>query len=138
MRNTRGLTFVTVMIIVALVALFLRFAIELLISWNIAQDEANAEESLKLISTAIENYAEDHLGLYPGNLSALCESEPPYIEKAYTQLGTVKGYVFNCSVLDAGGYSCSAVPSRCHLTGKKIFRVTTGGSLSEEQCSQKD
>lgn len=134
MRSTRGLTFVTVMIIVALVALFLRFAIELLISWNITQGEANAEETLKLISTAIENYAEDHQGMYPGKLSALCESKPPYIEKAYIRMGTTKGYVFNCSVLDAGGYSCSAVPSRCRLTGKKLFRVTTGGSLSADLC----
>ena len=138
MRGNRGLSFVTVMIIIALVALFLRFSIELLMSWSISQDEDNAEETLKLISTAIENYAEDHLGMYPGNLSALCESEPPYIAKAYAHPGTAKGYVFNCSVLDAGGYSCSAVPSRCRLTGKRIFRVTTGGSMTVEPCSQKE
>jgi type II secretory pathway pseudopilin PulG len=138
MRRRRGMTFVTVMIVVALTALFLRFAIEQLIGWNIAQDESNARETLKLISTALENYAKDHMGGYPGNLTALYGSQPPYIEKSYAKMGTVKGYAFDCSVLDPGGYSCSASPSRCRLTGKTVFRVTTGGSMTADLCSPRE
>lgn len=138
MRKTNGLTFVTVMIIIAMFGLLMRFSIEQLIKWNIAQDEANAKDALKLVSTALENYAEDHLGMYPGNLSALCESEPPYIDKTYTQMGAQKGYVFGCRVMEANGYSCSATPARCGLTGKTIYRVTTGGSLTAEGCGPKE
>jgi hypothetical protein len=134
MRGRSGLTFVAVMISIALGAFFLRFAIEHFIDWTISQDESNAQESLKLISTAFENYAKDHLGMYPANLSTLWRSEPPYIAKGYTQMGTLKGYSFQCSVLDSGGYACSALPSRCRLTGNRIFRVTTGGSMATENC----
>ncbi|MGE5308846.1 MAG: hypothetical protein ACM3OC_07170 [Deltaproteobacteria bacterium] len=134
MRRSAGLTFVTIMIIIALAGLALRFSIEHLILWNIAQDEANAKDTLRLVSTALENYAEDHLGMYPGNLSALFESEPPYIDRAYTQMGTQKGYVFDCRITEANGYSCTASPSRCRLTGTAIYRVTTGGSITAEVC----
>jgi hypothetical protein len=136
--KTKGLTFVTIMIMVALLGLILRLSIEQLIRWNIVQNEANAKDTLKLVSIAVENYAEDHLGTYPVNLTALCESEPPYIDKSYTQMGSAKGYAFECSVLDATGYSCSAVPLKCKVTGKTTYRVTTGGSMISESCSQKE
>ena len=135
-RN-RGVSFVTVMIIAALVALALRFAVEQLIAWSIAQNEANAVDTLKLISTAIENYAGDHLGLYPTNLTALCESKPSYIDRSYTKLTAVKGYVFDCPVLDPTGYACEASPLRCTMTGRTVFRITTGGSLIDGKCGRK-
>jgi hypothetical protein len=84
--SRKGMTFVTLMLMMAVAALFLRFAIEQLIWWNLAQDEANAKETLRMISTAVENYAKDHMGAYPVNLSALYESKPVYIEKAYVRM----------------------------------------------------
>ena len=138
MNKGKGMTFLALMIVVAIAGLFLRFAIEQFIAWNIGQGEANAQDTLKLVSTAIENYAEDHLGMYPLNLSALCQSEPPYIDKAYTQMGVSKGYLFECSVMEQSGYSCYATPVRCKLTGKNIYRVTTGGSMISEECTAKE
>lgn len=126
------------MIIVALTALLLRFSIEQLLQWNTAQNDANAQETLKLLSTALENYAKDHQGAYPLKLAALSEAKPPYIGRPYAQMGTARGYRFECSALDAGGYSCSAVPVRCRITGNAKYRVTTGGSMTIDVCNPKE
>lgn len=133
----RGFSFVTAMIMAALIALAVRFAAEQFIAWSISQNEANAVDTLKLISTAIENYAGDHLGLYPTNLTALCESKPAYIERSYTKLSAAKGYVFECPVLDPTGYACQASPLRCKTTGKTVYRITTGGSRTDQDCGRK-
>jgi hypothetical protein len=40
--------------------------------------------------------------------------------------------------LEASGYTCSASPSRCNLSGKKTFTITTGQVLSAEECGKKE
>jgi len=65
MRNIRGKSFITIMIVIAISALLLRIAIDRLIKINIAQNESNAQGTLKLISAALENYAKDHSGAIP-------------------------------------------------------------------------
>jgi type II secretory pathway pseudopilin PulG len=135
MYNAKARSFLTVIIIIAFIALFLRFSSVQLIKWTIDQNEANAQETLKLVSTALELYAKDHMGLYPQNLNALVQSKPVYINNEYIEEpGRRKGYIFSCSRLEKSSYSCSQSPSICGLTGKKIFTVTTGGSLSTEEC----
>jgi type II secretory pathway pseudopilin PulG len=134
-NNTKARSFLTVIIIIAFVALFLRFSSVQIIKWTIDQNEANAQESLKLVSTALELYAKDHMGMYPQTLNVLIQSKQAYINKEYiAESGTRKGYVFACSRLEQSGYSCSANPRVCGLTGKKVFSVTTGGSWATEEC----
>jgi type II secretory pathway pseudopilin PulG len=138
MGNVRARSFVVIMIVISLVALILRVAIVQFVNFNITQNEAAALETLKLLSTAIENYAKDHMGVFPTSLEALVQSSPAYIEKEYISLSYEKGYNFNCLRLESSGYTCSASPSRCKITGKKAFTITTGQVLSSEECGKKE
>ena len=138
MKEEKGLSFVAIMIIIALTSLFLRFAVDQLIKVSIAQNEANAQETLKLLSVALENYAKDHLGVYPAAISELTISNPPYLDKDYTNESFLKGYDYSCSRIESSGYSCFAMPTRCKLTGNNNFVITTGGSLTSEDCAKKE
>jgi hypothetical protein len=136
MGNRKARSFVVIMIVISLTALILRIAIVQFVNFTIVQNEASALETLKLLSTAIENYAKDHLGVFPTSLEALVQSSPPYIEKEYISLSYEKGYNFNCLRLESSGYTCSASPSRCKVSGKKTFTMTTGQVLSAEECAK--
>lgn len=136
MVNSRARSFVVIMIVISLAALILRFAIVQFVNFNITQNEASASETLKLLSTAIENYAKDHLGVFPTSLEILSQSSPAYIEKEYTSLSSEKGYNFNCLRLETSGYTCSASPVRCNLSGRKNFIITTGQVMMAEECAK--
>ncbi len=136
--NAKARSFVMIMIVVAVCALVLRVFIESLIKINIAQNESNASSTLKLISTALENYAQDHLGAFPSNLSVLTQTTPPYLDKDYIAQSPLKGYNYSCLRLEPSGYSCSASPTRCKLTGNMVYTITTGGSLISEVCETKE
>jgi hypothetical protein len=137
MSNKKARSFVAIMITIAVTALFLRFAIEQLINLNISQNESNAQDTLKLISTAIENYSKDHQGIFPTSLFVLIQTDPPYIDKTYINQSSKKGYNFNCQRLESTGYTCSASPIKCNLTGRMSFTVTTGSTLTSEECEKK-
>ncbi len=134
MINKKARSFVVIMIVIALSALALRMLINEIISVTSSQNESNALSTLKLISAAFENYAKDNQGAYPDKLSVLTQSKPPYLDKDYIRQSPIKGYSYNCSRLDAVGYSCYALPTRCKLTGKVAFTVTTGSLLISEDC----
>lgn len=138
MRNKQGKSFITIMIVTAIFALVLRFAIKHLIETNVAQNQSNAYETLKLISAALENYAKDNKGLYPLNISVLTKTQPSYLDKDYLSPSLLKGYAFACTQLESSGYSCCVVPLRCNLSGKIVYTITTGGSLVSEECSKKE
>ena len=72
MPDKKGKSFITIMIVIAISALLLRIAFDRIIKINIAQNESNAQGTLKLISAALENYAKGHSGAYPSRRS--CES----------------------------------------------------------------
>jgi len=136
--NIRGRNFIALIIIIAVVSLLLRIAIARIIKFNISQNESVALLNLKLISTALENYAKNNQGAFPGSFSALIGTNPPYLDKDYIAESPIKGYNYSCSRLDFSGYSCSAVPLQCNITGKVIYTVTTGVLLVSENCSKKD
>jgi len=124
------------MIIIATLALLLRFAIDRIIKFNISQNESNAQVTLKLISTALENFAKDNHGIYPTTPSLLITSKPAYLDKDYITLSPSKGYNFGCSRLEPSGYSCYASPARCRLTGVMVYTVTTGSLFVSEECEK--
>ena len=138
MKNNRAKSFVTVMAIIAVSALVLRVLIDRGIKLITAQNESNASTTLKLISTALENYAEDNNGVYPQNLSVLTQVEPVYLQKSYMTGSPLKGYNYGCPRLEPSGYTCYANPIFCNLTGKMVFTVTTGGLLVSEECKQRE
>lgn len=137
MPAEKALSFVTLMVIIAVSVFFLRIALGQMIKINIAQNEAEAMRTLKLISAALENYAKDYLGVYPKNITLLLETQPPYLDKNYVRESSLKGYRFSCPILEESGYSCSAQPVECGLTGRTTYTIATGGSLVSEGCRQK-
>ena len=138
MNNIKARSFVVIMIVIAMSALVLRMLMGWFINMNIVQNESNAQSTLKLISAALENYAKDNQGVYPVQFSVLTESKPPYLDKDYIKQSPIKGYDYDCTRLDATGYSCYAFPTRCKLTGMSAFSVTTGNLLISEDCDKKE
>jgi hypothetical protein len=139
MKDKKGKSFVVIMMIIATSSLVLTTAIEQLIKFNISQNEATALANLKLISAAFESYAKNNLGAFPTKTSFLVEANPAYLKKDYfNPRFRNNGYVYNCSLLQPSGYSCSSWPIKCGLNGKKIFTVTTGGSLTCAECIKKE
>jgi len=138
LRNNHGKSIIALVIVSAVIVLALRIAIEQVVRISIAQNETNALNTLKIISTALENYAKDNSGVFPSSLVTLSETKPEYLNKSYLNQPYMKSYNYNCSRLEQSGYSCSAVPVQCNLTGKKVFIVVTGGSLISEDCNKRD
>jgi len=138
MKRNSGRSFVWIMIVIAVVSLFLRITIEKLIMFNITQNEANAQNNLKLISAALENYAKAHRGVFPNDFSLLTKPSPPLLDIDYIALSPIRGYNYSCSRLDASGYACQAIPDKCKLSANTIFSVANGGSLGSEACSKQE
>jgi len=138
MINNKARSFVTIMIVIAVTALLLRTTVEQIIKISMAQNESSALTNLKMISTALENYARDNKGLFPANLSILVKTTPHYLNQNYISESPVKGYNYSCQRLEPSSYSCSALPARCKLTGRMSYTVVTGGSLVFEECSKKE
>ena len=137
MQNNKARSFVTMMIIVALAALCLRLAVHKIIIYNIEQNQLLAQVNLKLLSTALENYAKDNKGAYPVNIDLLTKNKPPYLERNYLAASAVRGYEYDCQRLDSTGYNCSASPVNCKLTGKMVYAVSTGGLIIAQSCDKK-
>ena len=138
MKRNSGRSFVWIMIVIAVVSLCLRIAIEKLMMFNIAQNEINAENNLKLISAALENYAKAHNGVFPDDFSLLTKTTPPLLDNNYLALSPIKGYNYSCSRLELSGYACQAAPDKCKLTANTIYSVTTGGLFVSEACSKQE
>lgn len=138
MKDRKARSFVMIMIIIAISAFVLRIAIEEIIKISIEQNDSNAQTTLKLISTALENYAKDNKNAFPSKLDSLTEGQSRYLDKDYITLSPVKGYNYSCSKLEPSGYSCSAAPVKCDLTGKMTYYVSTGGLFVSERCEKKE
>lgn len=122
------------MIVIAVCALFLKVSVEQIMKMSIKQNELTALSALKLISASLENYAQDHQGLFPKDMLSLTKNNPPYLDRDYLADSPIKGYEYACSRLDPFGYSCSAEPVKCGLTGKTDYNITTAGLLISEDC----
>jgi hypothetical protein len=136
LKNRQARSFVTIIVVVAALTLILRIAIEQVMHITIIQNESSAEANLKLISTALENYALDHQGVFPDNFSVLSKAKPLYLDNDYISLSPIKGYNYSCSRLEHDGYNCFVSPTKCGITGNKVFYISTGGSLVSEECSE--
>ncbi|OGX18537.1 MAG: hypothetical protein A3K83_07605 [Omnitrophica WOR_2 bacterium RBG_13_44_8b] len=136
-KGINAKSFVTIMIVVSVFALFLRIAIERIIKHNISQNESIALSTVKLIAAALENYALDHHGIYPTSLAAMTQTDPPYLDRDYTN-DLQKGYNYTCPRIESSGYSCIASPARCKLSGLMVYSVITGSLLSSQVCEKKE
>lgn len=137
MPNRKARSFVTIMIVVALSALLLRLGIHRVIIYNIEQNQLLAQVNLKLLSTALENYAKDNKNVYPESIDQLTKGKPVYLERNYLAVPSVRGYEYDCQRLGPTGYNCSAIPLDCKFSGKMVYSVSTGGSVIAEACDRK-
>lgn len=128
----------TIMLVIAVTALLLRIAVEEIIKLNIEQHDSSAQITLKLISTALENYAKNNSNSFPENFTSLTQGSSRYLDKDYIALSPVKGYIYSCSKLELSGYTCIASPAKCGLTGKMNYTVSTGGLFVSENCEKKE
>jgi len=136
--KAKGRGFIGIMIAVACLVLILRLGIEQIIKVNIAQNESSAQANLKAISLALENYSRDHLGAYPPSLEILTRSQPPYLDSGLLSNEELKGYSYECLTLEPSGYTCIATPNKCRLSGRTIFKITTGGTLTSDDCTKRE
>jgi hypothetical protein len=134
--NQKARSFVTIMSVVALSALLLRFSLHRIIIYRIQRNQSLAQVNLKLFSTAIENYAKDNNNVYPVSIDLLTKHDPVYLERDYLAATSIRGYEYDCQRLDAAGYNCSASPVNCKLTGKMVYSVSTGGLIMAESCDK--
>jgi len=137
-RKNNGRGFVGIMLGVAVFVLLLRISLEQIIKVNIAQNESSAQANLKAISLALENYSRDHLGVYPPNLEILTQSQPAYLDRELLSQEELKGYSYECFTLEPSGYTCIATPDKCRLSGRTIYKITTGGALTSDDCTKKE
>jgi hypothetical protein len=137
-NNRKGKNFVVIMVVIALVAILLRAGIVKIIDLACIQNEALAQTTIKTIATALDNYAQNNQGVYPKSVAFLSQAKPIYLDKDYVALSPIRGYTYSCGRLDAAGYSCYAFPTRCRLTGRMAFTVTTGNLLISEDCRTKE
>jgi hypothetical protein len=135
-NNRKARSFVTIMVVVALSALLLRLAIHRIIVYKIEQNQLLAQVNLKLFSTAMENYAKDNKNSYPTSVDLLTKNKPVYLERDYLAATSVRGYEYDCQRLEATGYSCTASPVNCQLSGKMAYTVSTGGLIMAENCDR--
>jgi len=99
---------------------------------RIANNEAEAQKSLRNISIACENYGKANNGIYPRQLSLLTGSEPKYLSIDYT-FQPRRGYIYTFIPTDTG-YTASAKPASCGNTGTQVYTITTGGVLTLTAC----
>jgi len=137
-RKNNGRGFVGIMLGVAVFVLLLRISLEQIIKVNIAQNESSAQANLKAISLALENYSRDHLGVYPPSLEILTQSQPAYLDRELLSQEELKGYSYECFTLEPSGYTCIATPDKCRLSGRAIYKITTGGALTSDDCTKKE
>ncbi|MDP3143718.1 MAG: hypothetical protein Q8N14_07310 [Candidatus Omnitrophota bacterium] len=116
------------MIVVAIIALLAAIAIPNLLRARITANNANAQSTLRTISTASETWAAAHNGDYPATSTDLTGAVPPYMNRNYCTLGH-SGFSFTCTMATTG-YTIAASPVSANQ-GDTTYQITTGGILTQ-------
>lgn len=133
LNKKMGFTLIEIMIVVAIIALLSTMSIPHLVRARVNANEASAKATLKVIATASESYLTGN-PTYPTSWDNIVSVAPPYISENYQAVSPRSGYNFNCTFSGAGGYTCTAIPASCNLTGTKSYMITTGAVLTQMDC----
>ena len=131
--NAKARGFLPIIVSIAIIVIILKIVISQVIQFTTKQNEARAQEALRLLSVAFENYARDHMGSYAENITQLERSEPAYLGENILARTQLDGYVFSCERMESLGYRCSAAPAACGVSGRYVYSVSTGGAFQTEK-----
>jgi prepilin-type N-terminal cleavage/methylation domain-containing protein len=121
-----GFTLVEIMIVVVIIALLAAIAIPNMLRSRQQAQEATAQANLKLIASALENYAAIN-SVYPTVTTALMGVTPPYLSSDYFT-GVHGGYTYAHALSDYS-YMIMAYPSAT-TPGTHSFTIVTGGIIT--------
>ena len=126
--SKQGYTIVEIMIVTGIILLLAAILVPNYLRARINANDATAQNTLKAISTAMENYFAINSS-YPGDTDDLIGEKPPYLNEDYF-IGTHNGFSF-FSALTSSAYSVSAVPIDSRH-GSRSFTISTVAVLESD------
>ena len=124
----RANTLVELMVVLGIIAAIAAIAIPNFLKARALSNEATAQETLRAISTALENYQITN-GTFPNDINALTIARPSYLTRDYFS-ATYAGYNFTVDALADYSYAISAAPDNPNANTRS-FTITTGAILNE-------
>jgi len=109
-----------------------RFAQDWQVRHPVIDIEWEAQKVLSAVAVAAENHALKNDGRYPAESSILVTGPERYLVEDYCGQ-TIYSYHFSCDFRGFGYYLQAKPDKSWRARGKKIFYVTTGGKLREQQ-----
>ena len=98
-----------------------------------AFNESTAVQAIKNISSSVESYKVSN-GRYPADKYGIkyTQESSSLMDKILTG-ESVAGYRYSL-VFRGDGYEITAAPDECGVSGNKVFKMDTGGPVSQEDC----
>jgi Tfp pilus assembly protein PilE len=119
-------------ILIPIIAIAVAIFIPGFVRGHLRANESSAQTALKTISVAYENFYVDK-GAYPASVDDLANADIPYIDEDYAS-GSYRGYNISCRIIGSEGYTCTAAPVNCGVSGSRVFVIDDTGTLYDEEC----
>lgn len=121
----KGFTLIEVVVVIATIAIIAAISFVGVLRARMTANESIAKANLRMVSNALENYANMNSGLFPTSENVLISGNLPYIGRGYCG-ETIYGYKYGC-YLSKDGYLIAAVPLDPDVNGRYDYSFYTGG-----------